>query len=423
MLRTKPFLATAVASFVFLTPLAIGQTKKPTPPKPSGGDDGTASAEKTATKVNIGAVPKGVDEAIKKNEDKVKKEAEKISGQVGGEFHGAQGLCLAIYAEEPADRLRQLVRMSDTMVFELAKDLEVEPLDDLWAKRFGPFNAYCFKSKATFGDAYREYLEKRFPSHGLNRNRQGIIDTGRFIMSGPSPLAGGEVDDYEGSLAHWMGQTVITYMMRMGPPFKNVKAAVPTEGGTGGSKEQIDGPEQDDGPPKPLPVKPQEKKDKDEALEKEELSWLTEGFAIYASVRFIGANRTYCVSDTKYVGSIAVADKDRDTAYKLICYEVANGTEDKGKDFALLTKTDNNALGYVDLAKSWSFFDFMMRPENRPKLIATLKGMRGPVSFERSLKLATGWSLSDLETNWKKYAMDEYGGKKKKPTGPEPKKK
>lgn len=407
MPRTRLLLNSTILSLVFLSSVGFAQGgKKPAPPKPGGaGDDGTSSGDKAAVKVNVGAVPKGVDEAIKKNEDKVKKESEKISGQIGADFHGAQGLSIAIYAEEPVDRIQQLVRLSESMVSELSKDLEVDWLKDLWAQKMGPFNFYCFKSKTSFGDAYREFLEKRFPSHGLNRNRQHIVETGRFIMEMPSPIAAGELNQYESTFAHWIGQTVAFYMMRVGAPFPGgAPAAAPeTEGG---EAEPATGDA-----PKPIPGKGGKAEDKE--LEKEELSWLMEGMAIYSSVRFVGTNQMYCVTNSQYVGNLAIADKNRDTAYRLICLEVAQGTEDKGKDFALLTHTDTNALSYIDLAKSWSFYEWMMRPENRPKLIATLKGMRGPHSFAASLKKNTGLSMSELEEAWKKYVIGEYGGKKK----------
>jgi hypothetical protein len=129
-------------------------------------------------------------------------------------------------------------------------------------------------------------------------------------------------------------------------------------------------------------------------------------------VRFVGANRVYCVSDTRYVGKTGMADKDLDTSYKLVCLEIAQGEEDKAKDFASLIKTEQNALNYLDLAKSWSFCDWMMRAENRPKFLAVMAGMRYS-SFQTSVKNNLGWSLSDLESEWKKFVIGEYGGKKK----------
>lgn len=410
MPQTRSLLLASFLFLTFLAPLSLAQGgKKPQPPKPGGGgDDGTSSTEKAPVKVNVGAVPKGVDEAIKKNEEKVKKETEKISAQIGASFHGAQGLSIALYAEEPTERLQQLVRTAEAMVAELGKEFDLDPLKDLWAQKYGPFNFYCFKSKGSFGDAYREFLEKRFPSHGLNRNRSHIIETGRFIMELPSPLAAGEVDQYESTFAHWLGQTSIFYMMRIGPAFPSAaKAPDATEGGE---------PTTGDAP-KPLPGG-DAKKAEDKELEKEELSWLMEGMAIYASVRFVGANQMYCVTNSQYVGNLAIADKNRDTAYRLICLEIAQGTEDKAKDFALLAHTDTNGLSYIDLAKSWSFFEWMMRAENKPKLIATLKGMRGPHSFAASLKKNANMSMPELEEGWKKYVLAEYGGKKKSGSTP-----
>ncbi|MBI3819231.1 MAG: hypothetical protein HY286_11105 [Planctomycetes bacterium] len=416
MLRPRYSSILLVLTFAALASTSLAQGGKkpgPAPPKPgSGGDDGTASKDKTPVKVNIGAVPKGVDEALKKNEDKTKAEAAKVSAQIGADFHGAQGPSIAIYAEEPIDRLQQLVRISETFVAELSHDLEVEPFKDLWAQRLGPFNFYCFKSKSTFGDAYREYLEKRFPSHGLNHSRALNLETGRFIREVPSPLAAGEIVQYESTLAHLIGQTISFFVMREGPPFPSkAAAATPTEGG--------DEPTKPTDAPKPLTPTPKDKTE-DKELEKEELSWLMEGFAMYCSVRFTGSNQMYCVTNSQYVGSLAIADKNKDTAYRLICCEIAQGVEDKAKDFSLLTHTDTNALTYIDLAKSWSFYDWMMRPENRPKLVAVMKGMRGPHSFAASLKMNAGMSTQQLEEQWKAFVMKEYVGGKKKPANSGP---
>jgi hypothetical protein len=339
---------------------------------PGTGEGGEEKLEAAPVKVNIGAVPKSTDEAIVKNAEKSKKESEALSTELGGDFHCAQGTTVAIRAEEPLDRIQDLVRVAETMLVELSADLGVDPIKDLWAARLGPFQVYCLKSKASLSDAL-PYLEKRFPRHNLKSGRSMLLDIGRFIFETPSPLAGGEVDDYEHTLGHWMGQLTLYFLVR------------------------------------PMTAAP-EKTDL-EVLESESISWLSEGCAMYAAVRFLGSNRTYCVTDAKYVGKIAIANKDLDTAYRLVCLEMANGDE-KSKDFALLTKSDTNALDYLDLAKSWSFFDWMMRDENRPKLVAVLKGMRSG-SFAASLKKNAGMSLEDLEAKWKAFVTEEYGGKKK----------
>ncbi|MFN0206278.1 MAG: hypothetical protein ACKVS6_08180 [Planctomycetota bacterium] len=389
---------------VLLTSSALAQGgKKPGP----SGDDGT-SGEAAPVKVNITGTPKGVDEAIKKNDDKIKKECEKLSGQIGADFHGAQGLTIAIFAEDPTDRIQQLVRMADSMVFDLAKDFGVDAVADLWAKRAGPFYMYHFKSKSSFTDACRGYLDKRHASHGLGKNLAGFQDVGGLILAFPSPLASDwELDNIESEIAHRIGQTFMTYVSRVGPRFPEPKPLA-TDG-----EAAADGPSTGEAP---KPMKPGEKEP-----EIEQIEWLTEGMAMYSAIRFTGSNSMYCITNAKYAGGIAIADKNRDTAYRLICLEIAQGTEDKGKDFAQLTKTDLNALTFLDLAKSYSFIDWAMQPAHREKFVATFKGMRGQRSFATSLKRATGWTLSDLEDNWKKYVLEEYGGKKKKPTAPDPK--
>lgn len=365
--------AAVIALALVVTPFAVAQGGKGGK-RPDPTEDG--EGEPAAVKVNVGAVPKAVNDAIAKYAEKSAKEAADLTAELGGDFNAAQSLTIALRAEEPLDRIKELVQLSETMLAELCADLQVDPVKDLWAAKLGPMNFYYFKSKASFNDAY-PFLTKRFPSHKLASQKQRILDTGRFIREMPSPLAGGEVLDYEYQLAHVIGQTAL---------FFTVRAA-----GIASAQSKEDG----------------------EILQAESLSWLMEGCAMYSSVRFLGSNRTYCVSDSKYVGNIAMADKDLDSAYRLVCVEMADG-EEKSKDFALLNRTETNALDYRDLAKSWSYFDWMMRDENRPKLIAILKGMRQG-SFEASLKKNGGMSLADLESAWKKFVLDDYSGKKPAP--------
>jgi hypothetical protein len=399
-----PILFTTAAALIFAGAALAqgGKGGKDKTPKP--GDD---KKEEAPIKINIGNPPKAVDEAISKNADKMKKECQVLSEKIGSEVHGAQGTVIALRLEEPVERVASLTRAAEAMVYEIAPELEVDPVTDLWAKSRGPFNIFYFKTKATFGDALRDFIEKRFPEHKLNNDttRKRLLEIGRFIYEDPSPLAAGEVANYEESIAHGVGQMMAHYIIRGGPPFKVAKTgddgkpadSKPANGGyTGPDKAEI------------------------EQIKAEPNSWLREGFAMYTSVRFLGKNGVYCVTDSRYIGNVDIANKDLDTAYRLVCLEMAQGEEDKAKDFATIIKTDTNALNYLDLAKSWSFFDWMMHPENRPKLAAVLKGMRNG-SFVGSLKRNAGLSMADLEAKWKEYVLKEYGGKKKAGPATDPK--
>lgn len=398
------WLSLGLCALVAAPALAQGKGKDKGP-KPAGGEE---EKKEGPVKTNVAPPPKSVDEAIAKNMDKMKKESAQISEKIGSEVAGAQGLAIALRAEEPLERVVQLVKLGEGMLFELSNDFGLDPVKDLWAGKLGPFQMFCFKSKASFGDAYREFLEKRFPSHGLGNDatRKRHLDIGRFISHEPSPLVAGEVDNHEYAIAHWVSQEFVHILTRRGLP--PLVASAPATAGDGAEGE----------PKKPGGAHVADKAEI-EQMKAEDGSWLHEGFALYGSVRFVGANRMYCVSDTRYVGKTGIADKDLDTSYRLVCLEMAQGEEDKAKDFATLVKTENNALNYLDLAKSWSFFDWMMRTENRPKLLALLSGMRSG-SFQGSVQRSLGWSLSDLESNWKKFVLAEYGGKKK-PAAPDPK--
>jgi hypothetical protein len=396
------FLVLAAALCVLTAGAAAqgGKGGKKDGPKPAAEEP-----KEAAVKANVGATPKEVEEAITKNADKMKKECQTLSEKIGSEIHGAQGTVVALRAEESADRVLHLTKLAETMVYELSRDFGVDPVKDLWAAKLGPFHMFCFKSKSSFGDAYREFLEKRFGTYGLanETERKQILEIGRFIREEPGPLAGGEIDAHEYSIAHWISQQYVHYLTRLGmPPIARKVASGDGEA------------------PATKPATVGVTKEEMEILKNEDRAWIQEGFAMYGSVRFLGANRTYCVTNSRYLGKTGIADKDLDTSYRLVCLEMAQGEEDKMKDFATLVKTENNSLNYLDLAKAWSFFDWMMREDNRPKLLALLTGMRSG-AFQTSLKKNLGLSLAELEAQWKDFVLKDYGGKKKTTPTPDPK--
>lgn len=391
MLEALPSRLLLLASLSLVPVLAAAQGGKG---GKKGAEEAPKEGEEAAVALQLPPTPKAIDETIKKNVELAKKESVKLGEKLGGDFGVAFGTVLKVRAEGNSnERVQELVRAGDTMVEVLAEEFGVDKVKDLWAGSRGPFNMYYFKSKSTFGDALREVLEKEYPRHALNTDSKTLLDIGRFIRETPSPLTGGffENEAHEYHLAHMLGQTFVFYLTRGGPPFKSAPATT----GEGASEiEKID------------------PKVEMELMQQEDNSWLNEGAALYSSVRFCGANHTYCVTNAKYVGNIAIADKDVDTAYRLVCYEMAMGDE-KSKDFKTLSRTETNSLDYLDLAKAWSFYDWMTQAEMRPKLVALLKGMRGR-SFGTSLKQNLGWSFDDLEEKWKAFAKDEYGPKKKK---------
>ena len=286
------------------------------------------------------------------------------------------------------------------MVYELAPELDVDPLQDLWAKNKGPFNLYLFKTKASFGDAYREFLEKRFASYGLagENERKRILEIGRFIREEPGPLGGGEVTNYEEHLAHMVGQMVAHYMANGRPLLKQVKTGDDGKPAyTGPTKEEI------------------EQMKGSSRRGSRGLRHVLLGALRWAERRLTASATADMWEKT------GMADRTSDTSYRLVCLEMAQGEEDKAKDFATIIKTETNALNYPDLAKSWSFFDWMMRPENRANPSAVMKGCATAPSRARS-SATPGCHSRISSRSGREFVLKEYGGKKKS-TPPDPKNK
>lgn len=148
-------------------------------------------------------------------------------------------------------------------------------------------------------------------------------------------------------------------------------------------------------------------------------NWLDEGIAIWSSITYHGENLLYRVTNAKYDGKSAIANKNADSAYKLVCKEMASGILEQ-KPFSQLANTELNDLDYKDLAKCWSLTSFLIEL-HLDKFVELQREMRNPElpegenpelavrrHVERKLQKVFGWTPDQLDQEWAKYVKARY---------------
>jgi hypothetical protein len=148
-------------------------------------------------------------------------------------------------------------------------------------------------------------------------------------------------------------------------------------------------------------------------------NWLDEGLAIWSAMTYHGENLLYRVTNAKYDGKSAIANKNADAAYKLVCKEMATGVLEQ-KPFAQLANTELNDLDYKDLAKCWSVTSFLIEL-HLDKYVEVQREMRKVHivddekpelavrrHVERVIQKVFGWSLEQFDAEWMKYVKARY---------------
>lgn len=154
--------------------------------------------------------------------------------------------------------------------------------------------------------------------------------------------------------------------------------------------------------------------------------WLREGFAMYVAVTEFGVSLLTFVDQSKYENAVEVADKNSDTAYRLVCQDLIAGKfSDVPHAWNDIREKGLNQLDYVDLAKCWSICDFLMQSENRENFMKYLAGLRSVQDEEQALQSAFGWSGKDLDDHWATWVKETYKDAPVAPSKqkPDPKKK
>lgn len=136
-------------------------------------------------------------------------------------------------------------------------------------------------------------------------------------------------------------------------------------------------------------------------------SWMREGFAMFTSINEYGTNRLYCSTNTKYANNVEIADKNSDSAYQLVCFDIIEGALEKTYPWSEMVQRDLNQLDFADLAKSWSVVDFLMREhlDEFKKYISLLSRYKNE---EDALKEAFGWTGAELDEHWEAFVESSY---------------
>ncbi|MBI3818994.1 MAG: hypothetical protein HY286_09920 [Planctomycetes bacterium] len=125
--------------------------------------------------------------------------------------------------------------------------------------------------------------------------------------------------------------------------------------------------------------------------------WLEEGFAMYTAVRWAGKNTTYCYNPSSYAGNVGGSKKGEDTAYTLICKEIAQDKTDS--PIEVLAKKKLNQLDDKDLAKSFSLVKMLI--EKEPETGLAFLRLYSSQNVARVLKASYKLSPAEFDERWR----------------------
>lgn len=315
--------------------------------------DGTASGKNPLD--SVGDVSQEVSDflaPIQANTDADAKIADELFDFFGQKFSVATSEHFSLRAQMPMEEVHRHLALAERLFVTCNKLFDLEPGFRHWQ---GQYLMFHVKQKGTYNDLI-EWLDKHVTEFDAEQ-KKFFKDGGGLIDTVPNPL-GARVEGslpYERGIAHWVGQTYIDWL---------AFAAAPP--------------------------------------------WLSEGFAAYTAVNEFGANEIYCSTNTKYANNVEMADKNKDSAYKLICLDLVAGALDDPHVFADMAAKSLNQLDYADLAKGWSLCDFFMRehPADFKKFVQNLRRHNGDSLL--CLKETLGWTAEDLDSNWKEYVNANY---------------
>lgn len=136
--------------------------------------------------------------------------------------------------------------------------------------------------------------------------------------------------------------------------------------------------------------------------------WMRQGFGMYLAIHEFGVSMMTFVTETKYENAVELADKNSDSAYKLICRDIIDGRfKEDSKAWNDLRMKGLNALDFVDLAKCWSLVDFFMT-EHREKYKEYVAAVGRYEDEEEALRAVFGWDGAQLDELWAEFVKTNY---------------
>ncbi|MBL8694021.1 MAG: hypothetical protein JNJ88_07975 [Planctomycetes bacterium] len=124
---------------------------------------------------------------------------------------------------------------------------------------------------------------------------------------------------------------------------------------------------------------------------------ISEGFGVYVAVRWGGKNTTYCFNPDSYKGSVGKTAKGEDTAYLLLCKEMAQDKSDAS--FEALVKRKLNQLDDKDIAKLWSLVRMWM--ETEPEEGSSFLKLFSAKQVARVLKASYRMTPAEFDDHWR----------------------
>jgi hypothetical protein len=324
------------------------KNKKPT---------GKAKGSKAKTEGGL-EFPPDIDEFVKEGEERAEadgKVKDDLEDHFGQKFSAASSKSFQFAVQMPPEEAEFHVRVAEKSLYDANMLFDLPPGTQAWQGRFMIFHAL---QKGTYTDMV-DWLDKNVAEIKPETKKFFKDGGGLSTMTSKGPLCAHYETNVplKNAIPQWIGNFYVTAVSR------------------GGARE-----------------------------------WLQQGFGMYLAIHEFGVSLLTFVTEKKYENTVEIADKNSDSAYKLICFDIVNGkfSEDgESKAWNDLRTKDLNSLDYADLAKCWSLVDFFLT-EHREKFQEYVRKCGAHQDEEAALREVFGWDGAALDDAWAEYVKTNY---------------
>lgn len=302
--------------------------------------------------------PPEIDDFVKEGAERAEEDSKvknDLEGHFGQKFSAASSKSFQFAVQMPPEEADFHVYVAEKSLFDANAMFDLPPGTQAWQGRFMIFHA---KQKGTYTDMV-DWLDKNVAEIKPETKKFFKDGGGLSTMTQKGPLCAHYETNVplKNAIPQWIGNFYVTAVSR------------------GGARE-----------------------------------WLQQGFGMYLAIHQFGVSLLTFVTETKYENTVEIADKNSDSAYRLICWDIVNGkfAEDgESKAWSELRTKDLNSLDYADLAKCWSLVDFFMT-EHREKFQEYVRKCGGYKDEEEALRAVFGWDGAALDDAWAEFVKTNY---------------
>jgi hypothetical protein len=138
-----------------------------------------------------------------------------------------------------------------------------------------------------------------------------------------------------------------------------------------------------------------------------DLAWLKEGFAYYYTVKVLESTRYHCIALGDYNSpSGGMKDWGQSENWKdLVKKEVLEAAD---PDLRMMYKVQTKDLQYNQSVKAWSMISWLFDKHRETFLVWLQAVGNGGKDQEASFKEVFGWSLEEVDNEWREYVRENY---------------